>query len=230
MPSGSGVSTLIDILKALLGRDAQTSMAGESPGVAFLRRREERRVEHEIKSQTVLGLVLGGALLLVSCYKLYLDPTDWPGFFALLEVLGLVLLAVTLVIPQVLAPIEAVLRFFATTIGEWVLCAVLAIVYLAIMTPIGYFIRATKGTAPIYRWPSSGPHDWDGWNPKSVSTVVRGASDMRGARTGVIGVIAFFVKRGKILLLPAVVLLIAFGLALYFVKTSVLAPFIYTLF
>jgi hypothetical protein len=221
---------LIDIIKALIGRHSQTTMTGESPGVAFLRRGEERRVEQEIKNQTVLGLVLGGALLLVSFYKLYLEETDWPKLFALLEVLGLVLLAITLVIPQLVAPVEAGLRFFATTIGEWVLSAVLAIVYLAIMTPIGYFIRATKGTAPIYRWPSRDPSDWDGWNPKSVSTVVRAASDMRGSRTGVIGVITFFVKRGKILLLPAVVLLIAFGLALYFVKTSVLAPFIYTLF
>jgi hypothetical protein len=228
--NGSGVSTLIDILKTLLGRGSEAAMTGESPGAAFLRRSEERCVEREIKNQTVLGLVLGGSLLLVACYKLYLDPTDWPGLFALLEVLGLVLLAVTLVIPQVLAPMEAVLRFVATTIGEWVLSAVLAIVYLAIMTPIGYFIRATKGTAPIYRWPSSGSRDWDGWNPKSVSTVVRDAPDMRGPRTGVVGVISFFVKRGKILLLPAVVLLMAFGLALYFVKTSVLAPFIYTLF
>jgi hypothetical protein len=53
---------------------------------------------------------------------------------------------------------------------------------------------------------------------------------MRGTRTSMIGVLAFFIRRGKILLLPAVIILIAFGLALYFVKTSVLAPFLYTLF
>ena len=221
---------MIEILNMLLGRHTYGAKAGESPGAAFLRRREERRVEHEIKSRTVLGLVLGGMLLFVSFSKLYLSLTNWPILFGCLGVLGLLLLATTLIVPQMLGPIEATLRLVGAKIGEWVLLAALAVVYLTVMTPIGFLIRTLRGTAPIYQWSTSARHDGDGWTIKSVSTVVRGGAGMAGSRTGVVSVISFFVKRGKILLLPAVVTLIAFGLAFYFVKTSVLAPFIYTLF
>lgn len=205
--------------------------AGESPGAAFLRRREERRVEHQIKTRTVLGFVLGSMLLLLSFSKLYLSPTNWPQFFGSLELAGFVVLITTLVIPQLLFPIESTLRLIGTKIGEWVLWVALGSVYLTIVTPIGLVMRVWRGTAPIYSWTAIAPSgEEEGWSRKSVNTIVRGDTHGGGARTGLVGVISFFIKRGKILLLPAVMILIAFGLALYFVKTSVLAPFIYTLF
>ena len=107
---------MIDVIKTLLGPSSQGTVTGESPGAAFLRRREERRVEREIKSQSVLGLVLGAAVLLVSFYKLYLGQTDWPGLFMLLEGFSFLLLAATLIIPQLLAPIEG---FCALLEQEW---------------------------------------------------------------------------------------------------------------
>ena len=42
--------------------------------------------------------------------------------------------------------------------------------------------------------------------------------------------IGYFVRNGHFMLLPVVVFLLVAGLVLYFVKTSALAPFIYTLF
>jgi hypothetical protein len=221
---------LIKILQILIGRNANVAVDGESPGAAFLRRRNERLIEHEIKRRTVLGFVLGGALLIISFAKLYLTPTNLPELFMCLGGVGLVLLIITLIIPQLLFPIDASLRLVGGKVGELMLSAILGAVYLAIITPIGLLIRSLGGASPIYQWSTSPPHDGEGWSVKSVSTLVRGRPGIGGSRTGVISVIAMFVKRGKVLLLPAVVTLIAFGLAFYFVKTSVLAPFIYTLF
>ena len=42
--------------------------------------------------------------------------------------------------------------------------------------------------------------------------------------------IAFFFRRGNYVLLAIVILLVVLGLVLYFVQSSALAPFIYTLF
>ena len=43
-------------------------------------------------------------------------------------------------------------------------------------------------------------------------------------------VLQFFARRGHYIFLPTLVVLLALGLVLFFVKSSVLAPFIYTLF
>jgi hypothetical protein len=43
-------------------------------------------------------------------------------------------------------------------------------------------------------------------------------------------ILTFFARQGHYLFLPTLVVLIALGMVLFFVKTSALAPFIYTLF
>jgi hypothetical protein len=112
-------------------------------------------------------------------------------------VLGLLLLIITLIVPQMLGPIEATLRLVGAKIGEWVLLAALAVVYLMVTTPIGFLIRTLRGTAPIYQWSTSVPHDGEGWTIKSVSTVVRGGVGMAGSRTGVVGVISFLLNEAR---------------------------------
>ena len=45
-----------------------------------------------------------------------------------------------------------------------------------------------------------------------------------------LGVLQFFAARGHYVYLPTLVILMSLGLVLFFVKSSALAPFLYTLF
>ncbi len=212
------------------GRYAQSPGGDESYGAAYLRRRENRRFEHSLKSLTVLGLVLGGVMTFVAFYKLYLVQAEWIVLYRVFEIVGPLLLLVAIAVPQLLEPVEKVLRAVGSTVGEWILKAILLIVYFLIMTPTGYAIKALSGTAPIFAWRDSPPTELEGWRDKTVNTQVRMTGERDGRRTSLFGVIRFFISRGKILLLPAVIILVAFGVVLYFVKSSALAPFIYTVF
>jgi len=77
------------------------------------------------------------------------------------------------------------------------------------------------------------PRELQGWIGKETIVI-----DADLSRTGLrrylllqpIVVLGFFIRRGHILLVPVVILLMILGLILFFVQTSALAPFIYTLF
>ena len=53
---------------------------------------------------------------------------------------------------------------------------------------------------------------------------------MRGLSSQIFVVVGYFIRNGHFVLVPVVVFLLLAGLVLFFVKSSALAPFIYTLF
>lgn len=199
----------------------------ESPGKRFLSEGRERRFVHSLKRQTVLGLTLGCFVLAYALAHLYFVPTQHEVLQWLLVALGLSLLLAAIIVPQSLAPIERVLHAVGSFVGENVLKASLILVYFVIMTPIGAAMRAVRGTAPIHSWTGKAPPGLEGWRSKSLTSLVR---DGKASRTSFVSILDYFVKGGKIIFLPSLVILLGLGMALYFVKTSVIAPFIYTLF
>jgi hypothetical protein len=213
-------------LLAWLGGDAAPP-AG--PGAAYLRRREDRRLAHELRRLTVLGLLLGGLLSGFGFWNAYLAPARVEVAWHVMLWLGLAVVLLTLVVPQLLAPVERGMRWVGSTLGGALLHGALAAVYALVIVPVGVALRWVRGPAPICSWTTAPRRAGaEGWRPKLLAVPAREEGPPR--RVGLGAVLRFFVRHGGIVFLPAVIVLAAFGIALYFVKTSALAPFIYTLF
>lgn len=200
----------------------------------YLVRLHGRRALAALKRQIVFGLVLGALLALVGAQRTYLvlaardavwRPVMWAGFAAL---------ALTLLLPSVWTWPERALRAVAQTVSKGVLQLLLCLVYFSVMLPFGLILRLRRGPHPLYSWKEQAPADAEGWVEKQVfaAGLTRdGAGRTRFATlAGLVDILAFFVKRGDALLIPALIVLLLLALFFFFVQTSALAPFIYTLF
>ena len=199
----------------------------------YLGRLRERTAFLALKRQIVLGLVGGWLLMLLGGFRhLYVVTAREATSFTLLSV-GAALFAVGLVWPQGLAVVERGIRAATGWIGKGILLAFLSLTYFLIITPVGVVWRALRGADPFYAWTAEAPSGMQGWVPKSVVDDRRSASSeaaMRPLSSQLFVVIGYFLRNGHFVLVPVVVFLLLAGLVLFFVKSSALAPFIYTLF
>jgi hypothetical protein len=199
----------------------------------YLSRLRERTAFLALKRQIVLGLVGGWLLMLVGGFRhLYVVTAREATSFAVLGV-GAALFAVGLAWPQGLAVVERGIRAATGWIGKGILLAFLSLTYFLIITPVGVVWRGLRGADPFYAWTGEAPAVTQGWVPKSVVDDRRSASSeaaMRPLSSQLFVVIGYFLRNGHFVLVPVVVFLLLAGLVLFFVKSSALAPFIYTLF
>jgi hypothetical protein len=199
----------------------------------YLSRLRERSAFLALKRQIVLGLVGGWLLLLLGGFRhLYVVTAREATSFALLGA-GAALFAVGLAWPQGLAVVERGIRAATGWIGKGILLAFLSLTYFLIITPVGVVWRGLRGADPFYAWTGEAPAVTQGWVPKSVVDDRRSASSeaaMRPLSSQLFVVIGYFLRNGHFVLVPVVVFLLLAGLVLFFVKSSALAPFIYTLF
>jgi hypothetical protein len=199
----------------------------------YLGRLRERTAFLALKRQIVLGLVGGWLLMLLGGFRhLYVVTAREATSFTLLG-LGAALFAVGLVWPQGLSVVERGIRAATSWIGKGILLAFLSLTYFLIITPVGVVWRALRGADPFYAWTAEAPSGMQGWVPKSVVDDRRSASSeaaMRPLSSQLFVVIGYFLRNGHFVLVPVVVFLLLAGLVLFFVKSSALAPFIYTLF
>ena len=199
----------------------------------YLIRLRERTAWLALKRQIVLGLVGGWLLLLIGAFRFFYEVHARSATAIAVLVAGGALFGMGLLWPQGLAGVERGVRAGTSWIGKTVLMAFLSLTYFAVITPVGLVWRALRGSHPFYAWTTSPPAAMEGWVPKSVVDDARAASAEAGIRrlvTQPFFVVGYFVRNGQFMLLPVVVFLLVAGLVLYFVKTSALAPFIYTLF
>jgi Family of unknown function (DUF5989) len=200
---------------------------------SYLSRLRERTAFLALKRQIVLGLVGGWLLLILGGFRhLYVATASRPTSVALM-IAGGALFAVGLAWPQGLAVVERGIRAATGWIGKGILLAFLSLTYFLIITPVGVVWRALRGGDPFYAWTGEAPAVTQGWVPKSLMDDPRSASSeaaMRPLSSQLFVVIGYFLRNGHFVLVPVVVFLLLAGLVLFFVKSSALAPFIYTLF
>jgi Saxitoxin biosynthesis operon protein SxtJ len=98
------------------------------------------------------GLTVGGAFTLLALIGRW---RGHPTTFAVLGVLGILLVAAGLAIPTMLGPVERGWMKLAGAISKVTTPIFMGIVYFVILTPIGLLRRAFGGNALVHR---SGPH------------------------------------------------------------------------
>jgi len=199
----------------------------------YLQRLRERTAFLALKRQIVLGLVGGWLLLLLGGFRWIYVTNARASTSLAVVIVGAALFGLGLLSPRALAGVERGIRAVTGWIGKGVLLAFLSVTYFLIITPVGVAWRTMRGSDPFYGWTGEAPAGMQGWVPKSVVDDRRSASSragMRGLSSQLFVVVGYFIRNGHFVLVPVVVFLLLAGLVLFFVKSSALAPFLYTLF
>jgi hypothetical protein len=198
----------------------------------YLRRHNARVASGALRRHIVFGLVIGGLLLVKGAFEVLFVAGSWDQLWTVVACLGAFSLVLTVVFPSAWAWPERWFRRLTSVVGRGVFSALLSVVYVVLFWPVGWWMRMRHGTDPIYAWEGEAPRTMQGWTAKTSATIAH-APGARGERHLILQpfvILGFFFQRGNLLLVPALVLLLVLGLLLFFVQTSALAPFIYTLF
>ncbi len=199
----------------------------------YLLRREGRVRYMRLKQCIGFGYILGVGLFFLGIlkYTFVLGAND--TLWGTLGAVGGLCIAATLVFPMVWDVPERLFRRAASGIGGALFGTLLIALYFLLFWPVGLVLARLRGRHPFYSWEDRAPEDMEGWHQKTVATIgaeVPGMAKFQHLWKQPFRVIGFFFKRRHYLMIPALVILIALGLILFFVQTSALAPMIYTLF
>lgn len=209
-----------------------SSVTGTSRQFGYLERLRARRFRRDLQQTIVFGYVLGFLMLLVFSFQWRYTHNWSDELMVLLALTGVAMIAITLVAPTVLNPARLLWVKLTGKIGAALFGFLLAILFLLALTPLGWYRRFRRGTAPFYTWVDTAPPHAEGWVRKSIPAEVElsGSEKPLPLILQPIRVITYFLRRGEYAIIPLIVLLALLGLVMFFVQSSSLAPFIYTLF
>ena len=201
----------------------------------YLRRLNERRETDEIRQLTNFGLTIGWLFTLLGgfCWFCVISQIDW--FWRIVMTAGLLLLFLGTVLPQSLYWPHRLWMGLAHLQGRLVMTVLLTVVYFGLMSPLGWWERRRRGgSQPFHSWDKTPPTRTTGWEalPQTTADSIAREAKRSGSRSLTslfVETLTFFAERGHYLLLPVLLFLLLLGLILFFVQTSALAPFIYTI-
>jgi hypothetical protein len=230
-PTGSAASSWTD--------EASPEMPPHDPAPTarprsiYLRDLALRREALAIRRQIVYGLVMGWFLFLVAGFLYFCVPSrfEWlDRLWSALMALGGLHLAAAVIVPQALYWPERIWTRIARWQGWLIMTALLSVIYFALIWPAGCLSR--RRTRGFVSWEMHPTAVQSAWQTIELVEADPGATttDYRSLPLLLAGVIGFFFRRGDYLVVLIVILLVVLGLVLYFVQSSALAPFIYTLF
>jgi hypothetical protein len=184
---------------------------------AYLDRLALRGRNKAVQRCAAVGVIAGTLLFVTGLYFYYLVPNvNDRAWRAAIEAGGVILL-LTLLAPTALTPLETTIRRMGHLVFHALLLGVLALLFFAFVVPAGAFMRRRVSAS--------------GWEDKIVrTTAARAGGGRRSLLVLPFFVVSYFIQERHYVLLPVVLLMIIAGLALLFLQTSALAPFIYTLF
>jgi len=197
---------------------------------AYLAALARRREAEAIRRQIAYGLIVGWVLTLVGGFFCYCLATRATWIWGGLMVVGLLHLGLAVVLPQALAGPERVWSAIAHWQGKLLMSILLTVTYFGLLWPASRLRRRKE--ADFCSWqdrPPDSPSVWRALDAIDVEPAETGGRQ-RSLPLLLANVVAFFIRRRQYILLPILILLLILGLGLFFVQSSALAPFIYTLF
>jgi hypothetical protein len=196
--------------------------------VGYLERLAARKKRKVQKDRAAFG-IMGGAFGFRYLYVVGGSDILWK----ILTIMGAKMLLLGIFCPAILSPLDRGYRAVANMIGYTVFRIVLILIYFVMIAPLGALVKRFRGSTPFYQWSEFPPEQAEGWTDKiipeeadSLSTAPRSAHLL----TQPLLVLAHFIRYQRFILLPVLLVLITVGLLMFFVASSTLAPFIYTLF
>jgi len=206
------------------------AQAAPRAGGTYLAALAHRREAAAIRRQIGYGLVVGWVLTLVGGFFFYCVATRAAWVWGSLALVGAAHLGLAVVLPQALDWPERIWSAIAQWQGKLLMSLLLTAIYFGLFWPASRLRR--RGDPDFCSWQDRPPDSSSAWRPldEAEADTTESGGGQRGLPLLLAGVIAFFIRRRQFILLPILILLLIVGLALFFVQSSVLAPFIYTLF
>ena len=191
----------------------------------YIRDRKNRLATKEIKDYIIFGQIGGLLFIVIGIVRYLFGVTRFSTASACAAgFVGSYLVMMGVVYPEGLAWFYKSFSFVGNGIGKIMFSILLAVVYIGIVIPVSLLKKHEREMYLLMEWDGeypgkeiSGYFDWSG--------VVR--NEERGTIFQLIGDL---VENGEYYLIPVVVILVVLGTILFFVSSSVMAPFIYTLF
>ena len=112
--------------------------------------------------------------------------------------------------------------------GHFIFSVLLSLLYFILLSPLALLTR-TQQRFPATRWEREIEHSY-GWQCKATNTYTQNDIGTKNIFSTITRILRHFIHHGQWYLLPLIVLMLALGVLLFFAQTSVVAPFIYTLF
>ncbi|MEH2236070.1 DUF5989 family protein [Nostoc sp.] len=200
---------------------------------SYLQRLKQRKHLTQLQEQIVFGLTLGWLMTLVGGFHYLFMINSHDNFWKALLYIGIGLIAISLLLPSTISLFHSFLRHLTEKIGEKIFLLIILASYFLFIVPIGVLLRRQKTNNSFYAWQDkfmAQVQGWIQWESREDIQPLQPGAKKRPLMLQLVWVVAYFIRNGHYLLIPVLVLLLVLGLILFFVKASVLAPFIYTLF
>lgn len=193
----------------------------------YLKKRKFRLDERRVKDSSLFGLMLGTILIIISFLRWIVSYSNMSYFWEVSGVIGFFLFMTGALVPQCITCFYNGMRYVGNKIGNIIFSVLLFIVYAIFVIPISFFIKDRKKDYSYILWD-------DEYKGEETSCFLpwkeKKKVEAKGIRGATFGLIQYFILNGKIIFVPVVIILLMIGIILFFVSSSVFAPFIYTLF
>lgn len=186
----------------------------------YLTHLHQRREGKKIQELNIFGYSFGIFLILFGFYKYFINDINyyWDILYIGSVVSGLTLIHLTIINPGWNTKIYHIFNTIADSLGKIILYFVLSIIYFLIVTPVGFFVK--KRTKQFIK---------SSFETKVIDKTIDSQKQISFlAQIGKI--LNLFFNRQNLIFVPILIILVFLALLLFFVQTSVVAPFIYTLF
>ena len=191
-----------------------------------------RRAYALLKENAIIGL-LGGIILIVLGILGYLGNSGlreklWAG----LILVGVVFFLCGLICPSLMHYPSRAFRAFGNVMGHIIFSLLLSVVYVILILPVGLIMKKKANKYDLMKWETSfdgeicstlKPKEWDAGNTHQ-------SKESYGLLYNLFRLFTYFHMKRQHILLPVLFILILIGLIFFFVASTVIAPFIYTLF
>lgn len=182
----------------------------------------------DMRRSAAFGQIIGTAAGLYGWFGYTIGTAHSDAFYLTFCALGALILLAGIACPLVLARPAAVFQNVMGKFGHLIFSALLAIIYIVLLTPLARLTRSSL-RFPAACWQGDAAQAI-GWQRRSAAPRTLDEQSGNGLFVTLVRVLRHFAHHGQWFLLPLLVLLLALGVLLFFAQTSVIAPFIYTLF
>jgi hypothetical protein len=199
----------------------------------YQRKLNERRAMAQLKEEAVFGL-LGGLILLVWGFVGYLDNSGFlEKVFIGIMLAGGLLFLLGLIFPSLLYYPKQGFFVLGNYIGRIIFSVLLGIIYIIFVLPIGAIMARKRQDYLLIQWDErfeaagvdSALSSW-----QDIACGTGSPTRLKGFMYSIFRLFAYFTVRRHFILLPLLCILLLLGLLFFFISSTVIAPFIYTLF
>lgn len=198
---------------------------------SYIRKQKEFEKDKITKDMGLFGIV-GGVVLFGVGGLNYLNNTGIVGtIWFVVASIGFALIALGLIVPDILVRPYNVLLGITSVIGNTIFRVLLLFVYYILIVPFGMITKKKREQYGYLSWDNDENltlinTSFDEWDESEAQNKRKS----NGMLTVFINVIGMMIERKQIFMIPAIIVLVILGLLLFFASSTVLAPFIYTLF